>query len=83
MHPKHFSGFTFIGNAQSQIFESQECIRTKPVEELYDQKGCKQFFFVVSINMRSPKKLSKFNTIFFVATTCFKIIYVKIILKNG
>lgn len=39
MRSKCFSRFAFIGNAQlSQIFESQGCVRTETVDELYNQK---------------------------------------------
>lgn len=39
MRSKCYSRFAFIGNAQlSQIFESQGCVRTETVDELYNQK---------------------------------------------
>ena len=30
---KHFSGFTFIRDAQSQLFESQRCTKTETLIE--------------------------------------------------
>lgn len=38
MRPKRFSSVTFFRTAQCRILETQACIRTKTVVELYDQK---------------------------------------------